>query len=211
MKIIKGLRDANTECTLRVVQSSILDNASNIEDVNISQLIYARPTPKTVEQFEVCKLLMNTLEEQKQLEFCEQRIYKEYFENRFDLIELYLDCVTRILEQQVNLHSYISVFLSKYSDLMTLESHYFHQQFSFTERFQQFCRENEYEMLHQRLRPHIVGCTDIQSLCDTIDLLKNMASDRGIVSESSLMSLYSDVQERLLLISHYQIQSLLAP
>lgn len=100
IKITKILRDANSECNLRVVQSNILESAKRLEDIDISHLIYAKQISKTLEQFDTCKQLMSTLLPEFQI-FCEQRIYQEYFDNRMYLMEQYLDSVTRILQSKI--------------------------------------------------------------------------------------------------------------
>jgi len=35
----------------------------------------------------------------------------------------------------------------------------------------EFRQENEYEILHKRLRPHFIGCQDAEILCRVIDLV----------------------------------------
>jgi hypothetical protein len=100
LKIIKILRDANTECNLRIVQTNIFDTAAKLEDVDPSLFIYPRINPKSEESTTTCFMLMKTLEEQRieYSEFSETRIYSEYFDNRLYLLEQYLDCVSQILE-----------------------------------------------------------------------------------------------------------------
>ncbi len=94
---------------------------------------------------------------------------------------------------------------------MTLEEAYFLRLFSNKDRFDQFRREHEYDIiLHKRMRPHIIGCGDLQSLCASIDFLRDPKFSNTLLDES-VERLHSDLQERLLLISHYQIQNLLAP
>ena len=100
-------------------------------------------------------------------------------------MELYLDAVTRILDQRISikeydaptkisLDGYIKNLIDRYSYLMGLEESYFLQLFSNKGRFDQFRREHEYDIiLHKRLRPHIIGCGDLQSLCASIDYLRD--------------------------------------
>jgi hypothetical protein len=88
--------------------------------------------------------------------------------------------------------------------VIKLEEAYFDKQFSYKDRFDQFRRENEYDIIQKRLRPHIVGCGDLKALCQSIDLL-NDPSFQGTLLEDTMSRLFSDLQERLLLISHYQI------
>ena len=48
MKIIKSMREANSECNLRVVQTGIFDRATKFEELDISQIIYSK---SKLEQF----------------------------------------------------------------------------------------------------------------------------------------------------------------
>jgi len=100
-------------------------------------------------------------------------------------MELYLDAITRILDQRIgireydapakiSLDGYIKNLIERYSYLMGLEENYFLQLFCNKARFDQFRREHEYDIiLHKRLRPHIIGCGDLQSLCASIDFLRD--------------------------------------
>ena len=69
-------------------------------------------------------------------EFIETKIYAEYFDHRLYLIELYLDAVTRILDQRIaikdilapakiSLDGYIQNLIERYSYVMSLEESYF--------------------------------------------------------------------------------------
>jgi len=61
------------------------------------------------------------------------------------------------------------------------------------------------------LRPHIIGCGDLQTLCQSIDSFKLPEGIQTKLLGDTVDKLHSDLQERLLLISHYQIQNLLSP
>lgn len=76
-------------------------------------------------------------------------------------------------------------------------------------------------MLHKRLRPQIIMNADPESLCAAIDFIKTETktplrpreegeSVKIQLGKESRERLLSDLQERLLLVSHYQIQELLA-
>lgn len=79
------MRDANSECNLRVVQTSIFDKAVKLEDIDISLVIYAKSKK---DQFEIAKMLMTRVEERahEYQEFLD-KIYDEYFDHRMYLIE----------------------------------------------------------------------------------------------------------------------------
>ncbi len=78
------MRDLNTEVTLRIVQSKILESAQELSQVEPATLLYPQDTPKIRENIETIHLLMKVLEENKCDfgEFCNTRIYNDYFDNR---------------------------------------------------------------------------------------------------------------------------------
>jgi hypothetical protein len=115
--------------------------------------------------------------------------------------------VTRVLDSQagLSLHEYLASFLEKLTEIFQLEQDYFYQHFSYASRFEQFRRETEYEVINSRLRPHIIGCGDLHTLCQSIDSFKLPEGIQTKLLGDTVEKLHSDLQERLLLISHYQI------
>jgi hypothetical protein len=137
----------------------------------------------------------------------EEKLYSPYFDNRLYLIELYMDCIARILEGS-KLDRIMNGLMQRYQELLIIERDFFLKQFPDTSlhRFESFVRECEYEhLLHKRLRPYIVGI-DVTTLCTAIDILKD---DTYGLKEDTRERFQSDLQERLLIVSHYQMQDLL--
>ena len=105
-----------------------METLNNLDEVDITQLLYARQTPKNVESFTSCKLLTGSLESRGSFDdFLEQKLYLEYFDNRLYLVEQYLDFVQRVLESEntysnlkdsstnFNLYAYIRLSLERFS------------------------------------------------------------------------------------------------
>ena len=104
--------------------------------------------------------------------FCE-KIYDEYFDHRLYLMEQYLDSVGRIIEDMgvVKVFAFMVKYLEKFTFLMNLEHEYYMRSFSNQERFDQFRKENEYDLIFKKIRPFIISCPDFGILCNAIDVL----------------------------------------
>jgi hypothetical protein len=77
LKIVKIMRELNSEITLRVVQTRLLETATQLSEIDPRVLLYAKATAKTQESLESLRLLMSVLEGNKGDfgEFCEVKIY----------------------------------------------------------------------------------------------------------------------------------------
>lgn len=106
------------------------------------------------------------------------QIFEEYFiEHRKYLLEIYLDVIAKIYETDaVKAHEFITAFIGKYLAVVRRERQYFTSLMSETNlsRFEAFRRENEFDLLSKRIRPWIVGCTDFQDLCMSIDAVNQV-------------------------------------
>ena len=85
--------------------------------------------------------------------------------------------MARIFENDaIRASEFLGAFIGKYLELISLEQGYFRAQFTadedFTQKFQVFRRESEYDMLVKRIRPWIVGCNEIEELCRCIDIFQ---------------------------------------
>lgn len=90
-------------------------------------------------------------------------------------MESYLHSIARIFDKDaVKANEFLGAFLAKYLEVISEERAYFALQFNskddLKQKFDVFRRENEYEMLGKRIRPWIVGCTEIEELCHCIDV-----------------------------------------
>lgn len=162
-----------------------------------------------------------------------------------------MHALARIFEKDaVKAHEFLGAFLAKYLELASLEQTYFQKQFvsseDLSQKFDVFRRENEYEMIGKRVRPWIVGLSEIDELVKCIDVF-NQFTSQGQLSKNSQYSassafklsldggdaeqnimtqadeegaltlairsiepfsskkLLQDMQERLLLMSHYRL------
>ncbi|CDW76946.1 UNKNOWN [Stylonychia lemnae] len=228
LKILKVMRDANAENNLSVVQTQIFEKAVKFEDLDVKNVIYHEPkVPPHLQQskyqqdmqqeqqftqFETLRLFITSVEEKGNFnyEFCE-RIYEEYFDHRLYLIEQYLECIARIMDGLgiQTVFQYMVKYLEKFIEVFNLEQVYFERQFSKSERFSQFRSENEYDLINKKLKPYIVYSVDVINLCDAIDYLREPYISNN-VADDTIKRLFSDLQERLLLISHYSLQEVLA-
>ena len=150
------------------------------------------------------------------------------------LLEQYLHAITRIFETDgVSASEFLGAFLAKFLRLISDEQTYFVAQFGSSEDFNSkwvvFRRENEYDMIQKRIRPWILGTSDITEVCECIDTLNRFtkanpqggildlqASDHLTVNlaikhidEFAAKRLFQDMQERLLVMSNYKIQQIL--
>eukprot|EP00347_Sterkiella_histriomuscorum_P013080 403366099 len=225
LKILKIMRDANAENNLKVVSTQIFEKATKFEDLDVKNIIYCESKQQPISSqnqfqnlhqevlpsFDILKLLITSVEEsasihKQNFEFCE-KIYEEYFDHRLYLIEQYSDCVGRIIVETIpikSLFQYMVKFMELFTNLFQMEQEYFMRQFSNKERFNQFRKENEYDLINKKLRPYIIYSNDVINLCDAIDLLQDPLIANKIHIDTNLR-LFSDLQERLLLISHYSL------
>jgi hypothetical protein len=104
-------------------------------------------------------------------EYAEVRsqIFEEYFmDHRMYLLELYLNAITKIFElDEIPAYEFVDKFMTKYLAMMTREKQYFIDLMGIDNivKFENFRRENEFDLLSKRVRPWIVGCTDFKDLC----------------------------------------------
>lgn len=77
LKIVKIMRELNSEITLRVVQTRLLETATHLSEIESRVLLYTKATAKTQESLDSLRLLMSVLEGNKGDfgEFCEVKIY----------------------------------------------------------------------------------------------------------------------------------------
>jgi len=99
----------------------------------------------------------------------------------------------------VKANEFLGAFLAKYLELISLEQAYFKKQFKaeedFTQKFEVFRRENEYDMLVKRIRPWIVGCVEIEELCRCIDIFSQYSNQAP--SADAQPSSFDDAQIEL--------------
>jgi hypothetical protein len=218
LRVVKVLREYNRDLTLRVLHTRVFDE----------ERAQQQPPPLSEEGFtglldylypNQAKSTGNKLQEDQQLvrslcealsrvspQSLEARVFAgEYFDQRLYLLELYLDHVQRSLQQSTALETFVRGFLSSgYGPLIAREEANFGEWFGLLGRFSQFVRDCEGEhLLHKRLRPLVIACGDIKELCQVVDYIRRETEVR--IAKESREQMLQELQERLLLVSHYQI------
>ncbi|TNV82156.1 hypothetical protein FGO68_gene5236 [Halteria grandinella] len=231
LKMVKTLREYNRDLTLRVLHTRVFDDDKDtLDPAHTVDYLYPLPSKSTANnKLQEDQQIVQSLAQSLSYQQLEAKVFSgEYFDHRLYLIELYLDHLQRhSLAKHPTLEGFISTFLHNFANLVQLEETYFKQWFGpqLEDRFAQFMRESEYEhMLHKRLRPEIIGNADTQALCKAIDFFRKQTrsvspqrmqegtpnrqyeSDTILLGKESRERLMSDLQERLLLVSHSQLQ-----
>jgi hypothetical protein len=73
----------------------------------------------------------------------------------------------------MQLQMYVKIYLEKYVDLIKEEEKYYHMQFGNKDKFSNFRREFEFDIISKRLRPKIIACSEFTQICSSIDILSD--------------------------------------
>ena len=194
IKILKNLREANTQNTLRVNQLRAE------QQTEVRDRIYV--LPRNCADVQDLSFLLHVNKRIPEFHMLHSNIFAEYFDNRKYLLNQYFDglCFKFNALSAIKLDQIMAEFIVKYLNVLEHEEDYFKAQFSTADiqKFDIFIEQSDF--LRERLSPYISKAVDFSEIAKSID----------IVHKNGLKELEAELQDKLLSVVYMRIRNVLS-